>query len=556
MASGGYPAAAANGSREDEKHFKSHERATRFDPGQKFGCLQGRTATGRSSALWGRQTWRRRPGCEAREMEVERPETEEGLGLSALDLNQLGRPELLTSIPVQQGLAQELCEELERLCVASSLHRHPENPDFALRVFELPVVGFRRGGELARPDARLPLCSPPARQEPGVAPPTFVALAACPPEDVLEPSLMRRARLSWSGCADLPLRKSDRSGGVRPRYASIRYPTRQQLLHSDARLDCWIQDAPGSWLEVDLGAVCSVTHVSTAGRFPPTARYPSPELRQRWAKEAGEHHASFDQAWAVVKPGAAGWEQWVTKYELQARLDDGGTWTRIGDLQGNADMTTEVAHDMHEVCHSCDGLQCRFLRFLPLACHRKPAMRISVYGLGAKGPSEASKKEEERVRYRIPVPLTNRNQRRHQRDFVNRRNYSPEWYGKYGEDYEAGVRRRKLAKQTQAEADEALGRGRRVLVRRQSSPLYDSDAAEMEEEGAVPDGQGSGEPGAKGAAPEPGELPEQQPPLQRAVSRRVEEALEDRPQLQRTRTDDERGYASEPEELLADWTVL
>merc|ERR1711957_895230 len=46
------------------------------------------------------------------------------------------------------------------------------------------------------------------------------------------------------------------------------------------------------------------------------------------------------------------------------------------------------------------------------------------------------------------------------------------------------------------------------------------------------------------------------PTLQRAMSQRMEDVMKEPASLVRTRTDEERGYSSEPEDLLADWILL
>ncbi|CAE8692403.1 unnamed protein product, partial [Polarella glacialis] len=139
-------------------------------------------------------------------------------------------------------------------------------------------------------------------------------------------------------------------------------------------------------------------------------------------------------------------------------------------------MLTEVAHDLRELCHNPSGLHCRYLRFHPQGFHGKPAMRIGVYGAGVlenKSTVAEKCKDVQRIRYRIPVRLTDRNQRRHQRDFVSRRSYSPE----FRSDYLISRRRRIRSQAVEVEARELMGRGR-TLIRRQDSAAYDSDAAE------------------------------------------------------------------------------
>jgi len=93
----------------------------------------------------------------------------------------------------------------------------------------------------------------------------------------------------------------------------------------------------------------------------------------------------------VVVEESVDFDNWVTSYELSCRLASGRDWIAIGELKGNDDMTTEVAHEMARILKS--GLQCRYLRFRPLTYHRRPAMRVGVYGERLEGrhcPKEVS----------------------------------------------------------------------------------------------------------------------------------------------------------------------
>lgn len=536
------------------KDMRSERRQERFDSEKRNGCLQGRTSTSHPGA-WRVLNWT----DEMREMEVQRPTTEEGVAMSAFDLNEMQRPELLISHPVQEGWTQDLCEELEKLCAASSIQRHPDDPDFALRIFELPIKAYRSGEALMKKETMIQLWTAPPHPHPDTEPLPWAQAMCCPPQEILEQSLLRRAKLSWTGCDELPKKKSGGFACLRPQSASVSYPSWDGIFKRYCSLgtlqsNCWIQDAPESFLEVDLGANCDITYVSTLGRFPPVSRYPDSELMRSdfWRRELRGDSACNGKDWPIVKVGCPGWGQWVTKYELHARLDGGKGWTIIGVLKGNSDTISEVAHDLREFCHNSAGLQCRYLRFLPQGCHGKPAMRIGVYGIHAeKQITSLAKQEEERVKYLIPVPLANRNHRRRQRT-GRRRNGSPDWYGKYGGDWQISRRRKQRAEATRMEAKEVMG-GQRCTLKRQDSAAYDSDAEahkrDVQEDLGRPDTETLEMPQAP-PAPRP-------PTLQRSNSRRVDEALQERPALQRTRTDEERGYCSEPEELLGDdWVVL
>jgi len=537
------------------KDVRGSWRQERFDSETRHGCLQGHTSSSHARA------WRVQPYAdEVREMQVQRPVTEEGEAVSAFDLNEIQRPELLTSHPVQEGWTQDLCEELEKLCVASSIQRHPDDPDFALRIFELPIKAYRSGESLKKKETSIQLFTAPPEPHPNTEALPWAQLMCCPPQEILEHSLLRRAKLNWTGCDELAKKKSRGSVGLRPQNAAVNYPSWDGIFARHNGLfglcwNCWIQDAPESFLEVDLGANCDVTYVSTLGRFPPVSNYPDYELMHSdfWHRESSADSACTGKHWPVVEVGRPGWGQWVTKYELHARLDGGKSWTTVGVLKGNSDMISEVAHDLRELCHNSAGLKCRYLRFLPQGYHGKPALRIGVYGIHAekKEVLSAKQKEEERVKYLIPVPLTNRNRHRRQRD-CRRRNGSPDYRGKYGADWQISRRRKKLAEATRVETKEVAG-GQRCVLKRQDSAAYDSDAEAHEGDMEEETDRRKAEPLEVPQAP-----PAHRPPtLQRSNSRRVDEALQEQPALQRTRTNEERGYCSEPEELLGDdWVVL
>lgn len=186
-------------------------------------------------------------------------------------------------------------------------------------------------------------------------------------------------------------------------------------------------------LDIDLGADCLITHVSTQGRQPPTRVYPEVrrERRQLKADLLGLRHsaglgrraqrtlaaerreadvdagASADlywvegRRWDLLKLGQypgpywdvlnlrgdeerckrtgrpylphERWLQWVSKYEIRYRLDGGRQWHLLGLYKGNDDATSEVAHDVR-------GLRARYLRIVPLEAVGMGAMRVGVYG--------------------------------------------------------------------------------------------------------------------------------------------------------------------------------
>jgi hypothetical protein len=138
-------------------------------------------------------------------------------------------------------------------------------------------------------------------------------------------------------------------------------------------------------LEVDLGADCRVTFVSTQGQFP---------MIKRTIRETGLRIVCDELS-----------RNWVTKYELSYRQSHGHDWIVAGaSFEGNQDMLTEVAHKLDGP--DGKGIQCRYLRFLPLGFHGKPAMRVGVYGVrGGSAAEEARRdaqlKDESLVHYAI-----------------------------------------------------------------------------------------------------------------------------------------------------------
>merc|ERR1719433_1570929 len=106
-----------------------------------------------------------------------------------------------------------------------------------------------------------------------------------------------------------------------------------------------------------------VTYVSTQGRFPPIL------------------NTDTATGLRIVKQGEPEFANWVTKYELSYRLQGSHHWVVLTDpFKGNEDMTTEVAHMISEGGRSKGGVNCRYLRFRPLAYNGQPAMRVGVYG--------------------------------------------------------------------------------------------------------------------------------------------------------------------------------
>ena len=157
------------------------------------------------------------------------------------------------------------------------------------------------------------------------------------------------------------------------------------------------EDDGQEWLEVDLGAECRVTGISTKGGAPPTSLWPSHQqrdpgsfvagaadsaLRQAWPKHWGQYSmvGHLQQPQEIADSG-----EWVERYELLGRTSGGKTWFAIGKFNGNRDMTTEVAHCLRTFSDRGTGLPVRYLRFRPLGkaeggFHRWKTMRVCVFG--------------------------------------------------------------------------------------------------------------------------------------------------------------------------------
>eukprot|EP00929_Paragymnodinium_shiwhaense_P048377 TRINITY_DN24469_c0_g1_i2.p1 TRINITY_DN24469_c0_g1~~TRINITY_DN24469_c0_g1_i2.p1 ORF type:complete len:469 (+),score=46.86 TRINITY_DN24469_c0_g1_i2:77-1483(+) len=164
--------------------------------------------------------------------------------------------------------------------------------------------------------------------------------------------------------------------GTRPQDAHI---------NNSASSSCWsppLSDFQSHYLQVDLGADCDVTYISTQGRFPPLLSNPyNPICEFTGAQIMNETHDDM--------------HQWVWKYSVSARVNGGRTWHSLGVFDGNRDMTTEVAHKL------LTPLKCRYLRFRILGFDRKPAMRVGVYGQRPGGSARTQAVEEQTVEYRF-----------------------------------------------------------------------------------------------------------------------------------------------------------
>ncbi|KAG8459863.1 hypothetical protein KFE25_014426 [Diacronema lutheri] len=146
-------------------------------------------------------------------------------------------------------------------------------------------------------------------------------------------------------------------------------------------------DAPcAGCFEVDLGAACVVTHVSTRGRFPVVRLFPTSQALRAWDPTGNSPWTQLPPPLrGLVLPVAAPSEQWTSRYRVLARADGGRAWVSLGVFAGNVDGTSEVAH---AVSHGREPVRARFVRFEPLAWHGDaPALRVGVYGRRLDAPT-------------------------------------------------------------------------------------------------------------------------------------------------------------------------
>lgn len=274
----------------------------------------------------------------------------------------------------------------------------------------------RRGKAKARTDGKLYKLN-------GKRPTLFAVPPTAPPEEITRGKLLLPVRMGDS--------RSSRNFPIVRRPGGAAWDVTQHGRVGVARLD------------VDLGSDCLLSHVSTQGRPPPTRVYPqvSRERRtlrsdlfgqrqsrmsalgrraqrtvERWRREeeqadeaVGDFYWVEGRRWDLLKHGqypgpfwdvlnlrgdeercrrtgrpylpSERWLQWVSKYELQYRVDGGRRWHSLGVMKGNADATSEVAHDMR-------GLRARYLRFIPLEVEGMGALRVGVYGHTAAAAAE------------------------------------------------------------------------------------------------------------------------------------------------------------------------
>jgi len=344
-----------------QKHLNLDDRRRRFDPGSKHGGHGGAsvvTAMPRSSVAV--------DGYSDTYLKIKRPTDKDGNVLvSELDMEM----QTLLQTDVEGCIAGDmpgghwfrLPELLDEACISKKTRRDKACPDVIITAYRVAGVAWKPPNEEERRrleqlrEARLSLAQPDGRR-------LFCRLRDEPLERILEPTLLDgRTKLAAFGRLHLPCK-----------------PEKARVLQQD-ELSCWCPegDDPDAFLEVDLGATCQVTWVSTQGRFPPVA------------------HTDEETGMRAIREGTPLLRNWVTSYELSCRTDSGREWAVLGTFKGNSDMTTEVAHELERAEKA--SLQCRYLRFRPLTYEGLPAMRVGVYGVRQAGKIPPAPKDGDDV---------------------------------------------------------------------------------------------------------------------------------------------------------------
>uniref|UniRef100_A0A7S2LCP7 F5/8 type C domain-containing protein n=1 Tax=Zooxanthella nutricula TaxID=1333877 RepID=A0A7S2LCP7_9DINO len=353
-----------------EKHLGAAARSRRFDEGSRWGGRGGRTLLRARCAAQVHSA----PGYLDTDVRIHRPRDDDG-NVLVTEIDQE-----LDDLPVDEGTGGRLFklpEMLEARCVSKAVARDEHAPDVLITTFALPGVAWRAPGEeerrrlLARREAKLSLARWMGEGD----------AEACAADVIHEGGGFRVVSTRHGRVAtrrqvhkyrivckfrDTPLERI-----THPSLLDFRARVpRKAVVFAEGCSNFHCSDEP---LEVDLGANCRVTWISTQGRFPEIAT-----TLQCGVRVVTDRVASY---------------QWVTRYALSYRVDGGHDWICLAaGLQGNDDATTEVAHAVG----GADGVVCRYLRFKPLEWNRSsPGMRVGVYG--ERPGAEADKAGEERI---------------------------------------------------------------------------------------------------------------------------------------------------------------
>lgn len=340
-----------------EKHVAVAARRRRYDSSSKYGGRGGRTlfkARNPDSV--------HADGYTDVYLKITRPKDEDGnVLLTSLDQH-------LDDLPLDEGMGGhlfKLSEMLEEQCIEKKVGRADDLPDITVTTYTLQGVVWMTPNAEERErlqrkrEARLSLAKDKYNdvdRESEELPDNYKVIYRfrdTPLVNIKDPSLLD--------------------------YIA-KVPSKARVFEQDFN-HCFVSpmsehEPKKNALEVDLGADCRVTFVSTQGQFP---------MIKRTIRETGLR---------IVRDELSC--NWVTKYELSYRQNHGHEWIVAGaSFEGNRDMLTEVAHKLDGP--DGKGILCRYLRVLPLAFHGKPAMRVGVYGVRG-GPAAEERRRDAQVK--------------------------------------------------------------------------------------------------------------------------------------------------------------
>lgn len=355
----------------EQKHLSVKDRRRRFDPKSRHGGYGGKTTAKAQPLSW--LTGDRSALLDVF-LKIKRPKDDDG-NIMITELDQQVPHLLAMAEDGSAGHLFDLPQLLETTCVSKSTTRDKNCPDVVMTTYLVKGVGWVSQGAEERQQLEL------RRQA------RLTLAVRCAKKGHRTVAMLRDAPLEKIGTTPSLIDKRSKF------TCSAKAPTcnfQSARVFAEEVNNCWCApEGDGSackdYLEVDLGGACQVHFISTQGRFPPIA------------------HTDKQTGMRIVHEGAPTYMNWVKSYELSYRAVSGHEWISLGDMKGNGDMTTEVAHDLRSLLPARKEI--RYLRFRPLTYHRQPAMRIGVYGVrlgksgkDAKGPIEAA---EDMVTFKV-----------------------------------------------------------------------------------------------------------------------------------------------------------
>lgn len=154
-----------------------------------------------------------------------------------------------------------------------------------------------------------------------------------------------------------------------------------------------------SFLEIDLGRICNITHIGTLGGKPETVLFPPQKCRIR----RPHRFSGKSKIWKKPRNGFVhivkdpSQYAWTTDYIVHFKNPTTGQWMQYGEVfTGNNDVKNESIHEIE--------LKARHLRITPLSFHHKKEIQVIIYGTGASLSVDTS---VETISYAIQRGCTN-----------------------------------------------------------------------------------------------------------------------------------------------------